>query len=192
LALGHARAGILAGAALALAVYAYRRGTGAATFFEAATASVLGAAALATLAGAPTSGPVLAASFAALAAIWAAAAGLRPLGLTGEYARWEYLPALAGTALFRHPNVFLSLLWAGAFLANAALALWPIAGGGRALGVVLHACILAACAAITGRRKRGASTRRIDDVDRRLAEMRSLAAGVAVVGVGVLALAIAR
>jgi putative sterol carrier protein len=181
LALGHARAGTAIGAALAVALVAYRRRAGAATFFEAATAVALVAALPASL-GAPAA-RVLAASFAALAVVWAAGAGLRPLGLSGEYARWKYVPALAGTALFRYPNVVISLAWAVCFLASTALALAPLPGGARA---VLQATAVAACTALTAWQERGASARRIEDVDGRLVALRRIAAGVAAVAVAVL------
>ena len=173
--------GLLTGLVVAVALVAYRRRAGAATFFESATVIAFAAAAILHLDHGQ--GPLLADSFAALAAIWALAAAVRPLGLSGEYARWNYVAPLAGTALFRYPNVLITLAWAGAFLVNAALAAagrrWPLPG---AIVTTLHVSIFATCALFTTRRERGAGERRIEDIDRRLEGWRRagwVAAGLA-------------
>ncbi len=186
------RAGVLAGLLASGLLLAYRRASGAATFFEAATTMAFAAAALLGVDGLGRPA-VLSASLAALAAIWALGAAVRPLGLSGEYSRWNYVPSLWGTALFRHPNVVVTLAWAGAFLANAGLASaerrWHVPG---AVAAALHVALFAGCAVFTRRQERGARERRVDDIDRRLSRWRRLAWAVVVLAALLLAAALAR
>jgi hypothetical protein len=165
-----------AGAAAALAaivLVAYRSTVGAVTFFEGASCIALTLlAALERLA--PSGGAVrTAASLAALATVWSVAAAVRPLGLTGEYARWKYVPQLATTSLFRYPNLAITLVWASGFVVAS---ITFLARGHALLGptwaALVQAAIVAACSVFTAAQERGARGRRVDDIDGRMKRLR--------------------
>lgn len=184
------RAGIATAAAAAAVVWAAREATGGATFFERATAALSAAAGAAVLVGVRPPPMVVAASLLALAAIWAGTLVRAPLPLTAEYSRWNYALRVWGTGLFRHPNAFLTLVWAGTFAVLATLAagvehgvIPPHASAvvGTALGLAMGW--------YTKRHERGVRTRRVEDLDGSLARLEGAArAFLALAAAGFLAL----
>ncbi len=167
---------VLTALGIAVVIWASREATGGATFGERSTALVFAAAGLGVVAGAAPPPGIVGASFLALAAIWAASVLHARYPLTAQYSRWSYVPRLWSTALFRHPNVLLTLLWSGIFVALGVLEAagargWvtPRAAGG--VGIAL--CL--AGALFTRRHERGARERRIDDLDASLARLQTVA-----------------
>lgn len=167
----------VAAAALAAAILlALREATGGATFLERATALAFAAAGVALAAGARLPRDLVAASFLALAAVWAASVVHARYPLTAEYSRWAYTPRLWGTGLFRHPNALLTLVWSALFAALAGLALAAARGWlPHGLATAGAAAICAAGGVFTRRHQRGAPHRRIADLDASLARLRAAA-----------------
>ena len=167
---------VLTAFAVAALIWGSRELRGGSTFLERSTALVLGAASMAVVAGAPPPPGIVAESFLALAAIWAASLVHARHPLTAEYSRWKYVPRLWTTTLFRHPNLVLTLLWSGIF---AALAILGAAGARgwipqRAAGVAgLALCV--AGGVFTRRHERGARHRRIEDIDAGVARLQTIA-----------------
>ncbi len=178
------RAGIYAGLVVAAIAAAAREASGGSTFLERCTVVSFGAASVALLGGAAPAPGLIGTSFLALAAIWAASLVRAPQPLTAEYARWNYVPRLWSTGLFRHPNALLTLVWACIF---GALAVLAVAGGRgwmpRAASTVLAVALCAAGGVFTHWHERGARERRIPDLDRSLARLdraaRALLVGLA-------------
>ncbi|WP_242343824.1 SCP2 sterol-binding domain-containing protein [Anaeromyxobacter terrae] len=161
---------VLTGFVIAVVIWGSREARGGATFGERSTALVFAAAGAGVAAGAAPPPGLVGASFLALAAIWAASVLHARYPLTAEYSRWNYVPRLWSTGLFRHPNVLLTLLWSGIFVALGVLE----AAGARgwiaqraAGGASVALCV--AGALFTRRHERGARLRRIDDLDESLA-----------------------
>jgi putative sterol carrier protein len=183
-AMGSPRAGAAVGLALSLTLLAYRAWIGYATFFEGASALTLAAFSTMGALSMETSGCRAAAiGLAALGVIWGAGAATRPLALTGEYARWSYIPALTGTALFRHPNVLITAAWSAGFLTSAGILLARCHGLlGTGVAVLLKVAVLGTCIGITRAQEGGAHQRQINDIDRRLVRLRILGGALAVAG----------
>jgi putative sterol carrier protein len=175
-AIGDPQRAVLVAMLVAGVLLAARETTGGATFLERATGLVFAAAGAASLIGAPPPPGVVGASFLALAGIWAASVVHARYPLTAEYARWNYVPRLWSTGLFRHPNTFLTLFWSCIFT------LLALPGAAAARGWVPHpvatALSIAICAGageFTRRHERGARYRRIDDLDAGLVRFRTVA-----------------
>ncbi len=173
-ALGGPQLAVLLAALVAGVLLAAREASGGATFLERATAMVFGAAGAASIAGARLPENVVAESFLALAAIWAASVAHARYPLTGEYSRWNYAPRVWSTGLFGHPNALLTLFWAAIF---AALVLPDLAAAQgwlpHPVSTALNVAICLAGGEFTRRHERGAGTRRIDDLDAGLARLRT-------------------
>jgi len=188
-ALGWPRTAAATAAVLALGLLSHRSRFGTATYFERAGATALAGLAAAAALGLDLGGTRAGvATTGALGALWGLGAALRPLALTGEYSRWSYAPALAETALFRHPNALITVAWSTGFLVSAGAQLARgrgLLGGGAAL--LLQLTTLGICLGLTRAQEGGARQRRIDDIDGRLRRLRSLGLALAAAGAAVLA-----
>ena len=167
---------LLTGAIGAVALLAVREAMGGATFLERATALVFVAAAIAAVLGGGVPPGIVGASLLALAAIWTVSVVHAELPLTAEYSRWNYVPRLWGTTLFRHPNALLTLVWGGIFSALAVIGVvgargWLSHGASASLSVAL--CV--AGGVFTRRHEAGARDRRILDPDRSFVRLRAVA-----------------
>jgi hypothetical protein len=176
LALQGSQRAVIAAAAVAVVVLVARGMTGGATFLEKATTVVFVASALAVSQGYRPPPGLLGSSFLALGAIWAASVIHATYPLTAEYSRWNYVPRLWSTGLFRHPNALLTLLWSVVFVAFAVLGVAGARGWiPQRVSTVASILICVAAGAYTRRREAGARDRRIDDLDASLARMRTAA-----------------
>jgi hypothetical protein len=166
----------LAALALAAVVWGSREVRGGASFLERATVLVFCSGALALAAGARPPAHPGPQSLLVLSAIWSASVVHARWPLTADYSRWKYVPRLCSTALFRHPNVVLTLLWSGIFAGLGVLGAsvargWVPRRAADLLGIAL--CV--AGAAFTDRHERGARDRRIEDLDASLARLHGAA-----------------
>jgi len=167
---------VLAAMLVAGVVLAAREAGGGATFLERATALVFAAAGAGSMIGARPPQGAVAASFLALAAIWAASVVHARYPLTAEYSRWNYVPRLWRTGLFLHPNTLLTVSWSGIFVALALVSAAAVRGWlPHQVSTALSVAICAAGGVFTRRRERGARSRRIDDLDASLARLRTAA-----------------
>ena len=122
-----------------------------------------------------------------MGALWLGTLVFADRPLCAEYSHWGYVKRLTRTTLFIHPNAAISLMWGWQFLLAAVVGIG--AGLLPRLGSVLTVIrylLLVPAFVFTSAYQKGASNRRIADVDKALAQMRTWAGVGLAVAVGMI------
>lgn len=109
-----------------------------------------------------------------MGALWLVTLVFASMPLCGDYSKWGYIKRLWRTNLFTHPNAAISLMWGWQFLVGS------LFGGGVILlphlGIVLTVIryvLLIPAWVFTFAYQKGADSRRITNINRALAQMRT-------------------
>jgi len=173
---------------LALFMVGYRLVFNKPTWLEWGGLGFFALAGILTLIGEPTFaswGSVI--SYIVMGALWLATLVFASMPLCGDYSKWGYIKRLWRTSLFTHPNAAISLMWGWQFLVGS------LFGGGAILLphleivlTVIRYVLLIPAWVFTFAYQKGADSRRITNIDRALAQMRTWAIVGLVVAAGMI------
>lgn len=170
---------------LALLIAIYRRLFGKPTWMEWGGLGFFALAGIMTLIGNSTFaiwGSVI--SSVVMGALWLGTLVFTDMPLSADYSKWSYIKPMWRTSLFIHPNTAISLMWGWLFLIMAAFGTGAILLPHLEIVLtVIRYLLLAPAFVFTFAYQKGADNRRIANVDRALARMRTWAVvGLAVAG----------